>query len=388
MPALAAEPISGHVYCRTGKRGGVWYAKWRDASGQHQKRLGKDWTASGRPPVGYLREKDAQALLDAILVDARRGAAAQGRTGVTFEDVAEEWYRRGRLERDWSPSTQRDYRSVLDFHLLPSFGALRIESIKAPRIEAWRNEHVEQHGMSRRNANKLLAILHGIFERAVRKHGLLRNPVKEVPKLRESYDAARFDFYSPEEIRTLAAEVGDQQDGVIYLTAAFSGLRRGELLALLWEDVDFDNHSMRVWETVTRRERGRPKSRKSRTVPMVAEVAAALTRLKQRGVHVGAKDPVFINEDGEAMDGSALRRRYVSDLEAAGLRYLRFHDLRHTFGSLAINSASIVQVQAWMGHADVKTTMRYLHHKSRADDARLLSAAFDERDHDDEREAA
>ena len=52
------------------------------------------------------------------------------------------------------------------------------------------------------------------------------------------------------------------------------------------------------------------------------------------------------------------------------------HDLRHTFGSLAINVASIVQVQAWMGHADIKTTMRYLHHESRADDARLLSAAF------------
>jgi site-specific recombinase XerD len=61
----------------------------------------------------------------------------------------------------------------------------------------------------------------------------------------------------------------------------------------------------------------------------------------------------------------------------AKLRTLRFHDLRHTFGSLAINTASIIQVQAWMGHADVNTTMRYLHHKSRADDARLLSAAFE-----------
>jgi integrase len=58
------------------------------------------------------------------------------------------------------------------------------------------------------------------------------------------------------------------------------------------------------------------------------------------------------------------------------LRRLRIHDLRHTFGSLAINVASIVQVQAWMGRADIKTTIRYLHHRSRADDARLLSAAF------------
>ncbi len=315
-------------------------------------------------------------MLDAILVDARRGAAAQGRTGLTFELLAEEWYRRGKLERDWSPSTQRDYRSVLDFHLIPTFGALRVESIKAPRIERWRDEHVEEHGTSRRNANKLLAILHGIFERAVRKHGLLRNPVKDVSKLRDSYDAARFDFYSPEEVRTLVAQAGDRQDAAIYLTAAFSGLRRGELLALLWDDVDFENQSIRVWETVTRRERGRPKSRKSRTVPMVAEVAQTLKALRQRDVHVGAKNPVFANEAGEPIDGSALRRRYLDDLDRAGLRYLRFHDLRHTFGSLAINTASIVQVQAWMGHADVKTTMRYLHHKSRADDARLLSSAF------------
>jgi integrase len=71
-----------------------------------------------------------------------------------------------------------------------------------------------------------------------------------------------------------------------------------------------------------------------------------------------------------------LRRRFVEPRERAGLRPLRFHDLRHTFGSLAINRASIVQVQHWMGHADVETTMRYLHHKSRSDDAALLATTF------------
>jgi len=109
---------------------------------------------------------------------------------------------------------------------------------------------------------------------------------------------------------------------------------------------------------------------------MVEQAAEALQRLKDRGYITGAKDPVFLGEDGGTMDGSALRRRYLKDRKAAGLRELRFHDLRHTFGSLAINFASIVQVQAWMGHAKITTTMRYLHHKSREDDARLLSAAF------------
>jgi integrase len=108
-------------------------------------------------------------------------------------------------------------------------------------------------------------------------------------------------------------------------------------------------------------------------VPMVPDVAAALARLGQRDHSIGDDDLVFVGELGGYLDASALRRRYVAAQHAAGLRRLRFHDLRHTFGSLAINRASIVQVQSWMGHADVDTTSRYLHHKSRADDAALLA---------------
>lgn len=85
---------------------------------------------------------------------------------------------------------------------------------------------------------------------------------------------------------------------------------------------------------------------------------------------------VFPGERGEYLDGSALRRRYKKALTKAKLRPLRFQDLRHTFGSIAIDQATIIQVQAWMGHADVQTTMKYMHHRSRAGDARLLSAAF------------
>lgn len=85
---------------------------------------------------------------------------------------------------------------------------------------------------------------------------------------------------------------------------------------------------------------------------------------------------VFPGERAEYLDGSALRRRYRKALEKAELRKLRFHDLRHAFGSIAIDQATIVQVQAWMGHADVQTTMKYMHRRSRAADTRLLSAAF------------
>jgi integrase len=312
---------------------------------------------------------------------------------------AEEWFQRGRFERDWSASTQVDYRSVLNAHMLPEFASERIEAINSEQIERWRNGLAEDGARGRHTVNKIVTQLHAIFQHAVDHHGLIVNPVAKVKRLRESSDAARFDFYSPEEIeklvataatgahrdptrpavseteRTLRAEE-DEQDAAIYLTAALEGLRRSELLALLWEDVDFEQSSIRVYEAYSAKTKGKPKSRKSRTVPMVDRVADTLKQLKKRGHHTARGDHVFVSRDGAPLDGSALRRRYIATLDAAGLRRLRFHDLRHTFGSLAINVASIVQVQAWMGHADIQTTMRYLHHKSRADDAKLLSAAF------------
>ena len=399
-------PISGHVYVREGKLRSVWYAKWRDHAGQHQKRLGPAWTGKGAPIPGTFRKREAQAALEELLVEARRGARRQERTGVTFADVAEDWFERGRFERDWSASTQVDYRSVLDAHLLKAFGSLRIESITSEQIQTWRDRFARETKTdgelrrSRKTVNKIVVQMHAIFEHAVDRHGLVFNPVARVKRLRESNDPARFDFFSPEEVDLLVATAAsgahrdparpavseteqalrsfeDEQDAAIYLTAAMAGLRRGELLALRWADIDFEQSSIRVYEGYSANTTGKTKSRKSRTVPMVQKVSEHLQQIRTRGFLTAKTNLVFISRERTNVDGSALRRRYIATLDAAGLRRLRFHDLRHTFGSLAINVASIVQVQAWMGHADIKTTMRYLHHKSRADDARLLSAAFD-----------
>jgi integrase len=75
---------------------------------------------------------------------------------------------------------------------------------------------------------------------------------------------------------------------------------------------------------------------------------------------VGDDDLVFVGDPGGYVDGWALRRRYIATLDRAGLRRLRFHDLRHTFGTRMIAKADILRVKDWMGHADVQTTVRYL----------------------------
>jgi integrase len=150
----------------------------------------------------------------------------------------------------------------------------------------------------------------------------------------------------------------------------------GELLALRWRDVDFPDQTIRVRASYYAAALTTPKSGKVRAVPMAPDVASALAELGSREDWVGDDDLVFAGETGSYVDGSALRRRYKSTLSTAALRPLRFHDLRHTFGTRMIGLADIRRVQEWMGHADIQTTMRYLHYAPRKEDAELVAKAF------------
>ena len=170
--------------------------------------------------------------------------------------------------------------------------------------------------------------MHGIFRRAQHVWGLPTNPAASVEKYcqRSSGD---IDVLTPEEVLALVRAAGSEQDAAIYRLAAFTGLRRGELLALRWRDVDFAGSVVRVRASYAAGQLTTPKSGKVRSVPMAPDVAAALTRLGQRTNWVGDDDLVFPGEAGDCLDGSALRRRYTAALARAGLRPLRFHDLRH-----------------------------------------------------------
>ena len=217
--------------------------------------------------------------------------------------------------------------------------------------------------------------LNGIFKRARKVYGLPRNPAAEVEKLREPR-YSDLEVFSPEEVHALVRAAATEQDAALFLTAAFTGLRLGELLALRWRDVDFAGRVARVRASYSHGALTTPKSGKVRSVPLGGDVAAALARLGDGSRWTADDDLVFAGELGGFLDGSALRRRYKAALKRAGLRPLRFHDLRHTFGTRMIGRADILRVKEWMGHANVQTTMRYLHFVPRPDDARLVDEAF------------
>jgi integrase len=367
------RPPSGHVYRVERDRGPVWYAKYRLPDGrQLQKKIGPAWSGRTRPPAGYFTKHQADDWLRDTLDQARRGTLpGLVRTGVTVDEAAEEFLRFLEHDRARKPSTIQGYRWLISGRIRPAFGNTRIEDVTPAAVQAW-SARLTGTASSRR---KTLVTLHGIFQHARKAYGLQANPLTDIdkPPIRRSGDIRVF---SPEEVWSLVRAAGSEQDAAIFLTAAFTGLRMGELIALRWRDVDFANHTVRVRASYTLGHLTTPKSGKVRAVPLAPDVAAALAQLSQRDVATGDDDLVFLSDFRSYVDGSALRRRYKAALKRVGLRQLRFHDLRHTFGTRMIAEADIRRVQEWMGHADVQTTMQYLHYAPRGDEAQLVARAF------------
>ena len=332
---------------------------------------------------GYFTKRTAEDWLrDRLLEDAQRAAIAPANatSGVTFAEAAEEYLRYAEEDRGCKPSTIRGYRSQLNAHLLPAFGSMRIEDITEREIERWRSgltgTRKGRETLSNKTKNHQLVLMHAIFRRAVKLYGLPRNPLANVDRyrVRRSGD---IEVFSPEEVWSLVRAASSEIDGTIFLTAAFTGLRRGELLGLRWRDIDFDASTIRVRASYAAGKLTTPKSGKVRSVPMAPDVAAALARIGQRRpIHRRGRLRVR-RRVGDAAQ-TPMRSAHVTRRRSrlAGLRRLRFHDLRHTFGTRMIREADIRRVQEWMGHADIQTTMKYLHYESRAEDAQLVARAF------------
>jgi integrase len=373
---MATERVTGHTKLR-GKRP-VWYLRYRGADGcQVQRRLGPDWQDGGAPPPGHYTSRKAQEALEAILTDERRKGPTKN-PGATFADAAAEYLRFVSDVRKIDLATAKDYRGVIDGYLNPEFGDERLEAITPDMIDAYKERLISEGRLSSRVIVRHLTVLHGIFKRAKRVWRLVENPASadlvERPKVVYS---GEFDTFNSEEMESLARAAASTQDGAIYLTAAYTGLRQGELLALRWRDVDFVGDLVHVRRNYTDGREKVPKGKRVRSVPMMPRVAEELARLKEREHFTADEDLVFPNDVGEFSDAYALRRRFYRALTKAKLRRIRFHDLRHHFGTLAIGVLDAYTVQSYMGHQHYSTTQRYLHHKPRREDALRLQAAAD-----------
>ena len=195
----------------------------------------------------------------------------------------------------------------------------------------------------------------------------------------------RIQFLDQAELeQLLAAPYPDDAFGriepTLYLTAAMTGLRQGELLGLRWRDVDFEARKVRVVSPYVRGEFGDPKSAGSgRSVPMAERVARrARASCASAPCYARDRDLVFCHpETGKPLDRSKLIRRFKQAIDRAGVHRITFHELRHTFGTrMAAAGTPMRTLQHWMGHADSKTTQIYAHYQPSDQEADAVDRAF------------
>jgi integrase len=358
------------------ERGGSWYGQWRIDGRQVKRRLG---SARGRDcPEGLTRpqaERELRREIAEVRPPARGGALSVAGAG-------DRYIRHLETVKGRKRSTTQDYRIILRLHLVPHFAA-PLGRITARDVDAFVESQLAA-GAARQSVLNRLNLLSGIFTFAVHSGWVEASPVAAATRPSPSPDDAELRFLTPEEVEAVIREVPDDLHGAterpLYLAAAMTGLRQGELVALRWRDVDWSAGVVRVARSYSRGQLGRPKSRRSiRAVPMADRVGAALEGHFQRSNYRADDDLVFCHpETGRYLDAFMVRRRFRTAAERAGVRPVRFHDLRHTFGTvMAAEGAPIRDLMAWMGHADLKTTLRYAHHSPGASrGAEFVNSAF------------
>jgi integrase len=354
----------------------TWYGKWWVGAAQVKRRVGPKRVPSTREG---LTRTQAEAELRRLMGSVEPVLARRER--VTVEDAATpliaNLQAKGRKR-----ATIETYRSVVRIQLVPFFGARTLDRIGRREIEAFISD-MTRSGRAAKTTLNALGVLHSIFEYARREEWVQSNPCTLVDKPRASDGDPDIRFLEPEEVEALLRGVPDDDLGGVerrmYLTAAMTGMRQGELLALRWRDIDWPAQRVRVRRSFVRGEFGTPKSkRSSRSVPLADRLAGELDRLHRETPYRHDDDLVFAHpHTGKPIDRSRLLKRFKAALARGEVRPVRFHDLRHTFGTrMAAQGVPMRALQEMMGHRDFKTTLIYADYAPSAREAEWVEAAF------------
>jgi len=265
---------------------------------------------------------------------------------VRFYDFAKEYLQWSKANK--KPSTYNRDLSLMR-QLNREFETKAIQEITTWQIEKFKTRRKEE--VKPASVNRELALIKHMFTKAVEWDRVKESPVKKVKLLKG--EVKRMRFLVPDEIQRLLSNCADHLKPIVTV-ALHTGMRKGELLGLQWDQVDFKQGIITLLDT---------KNHERRDIPMNETVKAILKAMERRGPYI------FCNGDGEIF--GTVRKSFETALRKSGIKDFRFHDLRHTFASnLVMEGVDIMTVKELMGHKTLNMTLRYAHlapnHKTKA----------------------
>ncbi len=381
--------VAGHLTLKNGK----YYAvlNYRNAGGQRKTK----WIALGLPEKGNKRKAEAElARLRAEFEPPKE--VGDLNSDMLFTDYLLEWLEiaKGRL----AVATYSSYAAMIKKPVGPYFRQrnLTLRELEARHLQMFYSEMLRK--VKPNTVIHYHAIIHSALKYAVKTDMLVQNVADKVDRPKKnSFQPV---FLSAEEMQKMFEVLRGTKLELPVLVAAFYGFRRGEVLGLKWDAIDFERGTISVIRTVTtitldgkqtEIEQQSAKTKSSlRTLPLIGSFREYFLQVKEAqelnkqvcgNCYNHEYDGfVFVDELGERMRANYLTSAFPKFLEDHGLRRMRFHDLRHSCASLLLaNGVPLKHIQEWLGHSDFTTTANiyaHLDYKSKITSAQAMETGL------------
>lgn len=292
--------------------------------------------------------------------EVKRGARVNP-DNQTIKEYIVSWLeeRKIKLKRGTYPK----WKNFIEAHVIPDLGSYQLQKFRREHAQVWISGLIKK-GLAASSIHIYHRILKAALKDAVKRKIISENPCEDtiLPRVEEK----EMRFFDPKQTRHLLASIEGHPYEALIALAVTTGMRRGELQALRWEDIHLEEGILNVRRTVVYVPRegyyeNEPKTRGSRRIiPLTPEMIQILHRaFAQSEEKTGL---VFRGRGGGHFSSKGIGYAWDRILEGAELPKIRFHDLRHTAATLLLRAgASLKSVQKILGHANIATTMKYIH---------------------------
>ncbi|WP_405168547.1 tyrosine-type recombinase/integrase [Paenibacillus sp. FSL H3-0286] len=286
-------------------------------------------------------------------------------SSISFGDYITEWLKN---KKDIGLKTRHTNMGHIRNHIIPALGHIPLQKLTYEDIEYLIQEMQKKvlpngNSLADGTIRKVFNLVQTSLRAAVKRELIMRNPIDKLDKgSKPKASKPKYDYWSVEEVNSFLNNLKHRLK-ILFILAIYTGMRRGEILALKWKDINFKTRQIRIAKAKT--------DAGERSITISKYVIKALTDHFKQVLEEKNKynenyidnDYVICDEFGKQISTSNFHKFWTRKLEATGVRKIRFHDLRHTCASLMFSAGVHPKVvQEMLGHSSIKVTLDMYSH--------------------------